>query len=132
MLDACNVEEVVLVVGDEIAFHLSRVHTAVRLRHIDDRQVQIRKNAHRHADQRQDRAQSNTDDGHQDGDGPSHRDVNKPHTISLFCLIQERLQIAPSSCRGQKRAPNVQPCDRVVDLGLGQQPLGLGHFGDGG
>src|SRR6266511_2353400 len=40
-LDTVDVEEMVLVVIRDVPFHLRRAHAAVRLRHIDDGQIQI-------------------------------------------------------------------------------------------
>ena len=40
-LDAVDVEEVVLVVVGDVPLHLRRAHAAVRLRHVDDGQIQV-------------------------------------------------------------------------------------------
>ena len=54
-LDAVDVEEVVLVVVDEIPLHLRRAHAAVRLRDVDDRQIQIGKDVDAHPADGEDR-----------------------------------------------------------------------------
>ena len=48
VLDACDVEKVIFIVVDEKSFHLGRVHTAVRLRHVKDRDAEIREHVSRH------------------------------------------------------------------------------------
>src|SRR3977135_531911 len=49
MLDAGDVEEVVLIIVDDEAFHLRRVHPAVRLGHIQHGHPQIWEDVPRHA-----------------------------------------------------------------------------------
>ena len=58
VIDAGDVEEVILVVVSQVAFHLGRVHAAVRLRHIDGGIAHLREDVHRHAFDGQDGAQS--------------------------------------------------------------------------
>ena len=48
VVDAADVEEVVLVVVGEQPFHLRRVHAAVGLADVDDRQVQVREDVDFH------------------------------------------------------------------------------------
>ncbi len=49
VVNAANVQEVILVIIHEVAFHLGRVHAAIRLRHVDDRFSQVREDIHLHA-----------------------------------------------------------------------------------
>ncbi|MCG3163611.1 MAG: hypothetical protein JMDDDDMK_05050 [Acidobacteria bacterium] len=49
VLDAGDVEEVIFVIRSEKALHLRRIHSAVRLRDVDHRQIEIRKDVHRHS-----------------------------------------------------------------------------------
>jgi hypothetical protein len=46
MLNPGNVEEVILVIGDEEALHLCGRNSAIWLRYIDNRQIEIRKDIH--------------------------------------------------------------------------------------
>jgi len=48
VLDAVDVEEVIFVVVDQVAFHLRGVHAAVGLGHVDDGQVEVRKDVAGH------------------------------------------------------------------------------------
>ena len=57
VIDAGDVEEVILVVVGEVAFHLRRVHAAVRLRDVDGRIADLREDIHRHPLHRQERRQ---------------------------------------------------------------------------
>jgi hypothetical protein len=54
VFDARDVEEMILVVIDEEALHLRRLHPAVRLRDVDHRQIEVREDVHRHPSERQD------------------------------------------------------------------------------
>ena len=44
MMDTADVQEMVLVVVRQEAFHLRRIHTAIRLTYIDHRQIKLREN----------------------------------------------------------------------------------------
>src|SRR6266446_2840119 len=66
MLDAGDVEEVVLVVVGDEPFHLRRVEPAVRLRHVQHGHPQIGEDVPRHAIERQKTQQCNGYDGHQE------------------------------------------------------------------
>ena len=70
-LDAADVEEVVLVVVREMAFHLRGAHAAVGLRDIDDRQIEVRKDVDRHPGDRQDGGERQADHGDDDRDRPA-------------------------------------------------------------
>ena len=58
VIDSGDVEEVILVVISEVAFHLRRVHAAVRLRDVDRGLADLREDVHRHALERRERRQS--------------------------------------------------------------------------
>lgn len=53
VMNAADIQEVVLVVVGEQTFHLCGVHAAIRLAHVNHRQIQTREDVHRHAFQRQ-------------------------------------------------------------------------------
>ena len=53
VVDSRDVEKMVLVIVGQIAFHLRRVHAAIRLSHIDHRQVQAGKDVDSHLPNRQ-------------------------------------------------------------------------------
>ena len=61
VLDAGDVEEVVLVVVRQVAFHLRRIHAAVRLRDVDRRRAELREDVDLHLPDRHDRRQSATE-----------------------------------------------------------------------
>jgi hypothetical protein len=65
MLDAGDVEEMVLVIVDDEPFHLRRVHAAVGLCHVQHGHPQIREDVPRHAIERQKTHQCNGYDHHQ-------------------------------------------------------------------
>ena len=48
VLDARDVEEVILVVVGQVAFHLRRIHAALRLRDVDGGNAQRREDIARH------------------------------------------------------------------------------------
>src|SRR5262245_49245733 len=86
VLDARDVQEVVFVVRDKIALHLRRVHAAVRLRDVDHRQVEVRKDVHRHPRQRENRAERDADDHDKNREWPDERSIDNPHSYG-FPLI---------------------------------------------
>ena len=73
VVDAGDIEEVILVVVSQVSFHLGRVHAAVRLRDVDGRIADLRKDIDRHAPDREDGAQRNGNQGHHDGERPTQR-----------------------------------------------------------
>ena len=73
VVDAGDVEEVILVVVSQVAFHLGRVHAAVRLRHVDGRIADLRKDIDGHALDGQDGAQGDGDQRHDYGERPAQR-----------------------------------------------------------
>src|SRR5262249_54387497 len=71
-----DVKKMILVVGDEIPFHLRGVHSAVWLGHEDDRLIKVGKNIDRHARVSEYRPQRNSYDGNQNSKRSSHRNVD--------------------------------------------------------
>ncbi len=71
MLDAGDVEEVVLIIVDDEPFHLRRVHAAVRLGHIQDGHPKIWKNVPGHPIDRQEAHKRNRYDHRQKRDRAS-------------------------------------------------------------
>jgi hypothetical protein len=47
---------------------------------------------------------------------------------SLACFRKEWLNVSGGGGHAQKRAPDTQAGERIVDLGLCQQTLGFGDF----
>ncbi len=79
MVDAADVEEVVLVMEGEQPFHLRRVHAAVRLDDIDDRQIEIGEDVDLHPGQRQAAADQQARQRHHDRDGVPQRENKGIH-----------------------------------------------------
>ena len=83
VLDAGDVEEVILVIVGEVTLHLRRVHAAVRLRDVDRGNAERRKNIARHLSQGQHTSKTDAQNNHQSGDRATHRGGNEVH----FALI---------------------------------------------
>jgi len=66
VVDAGDVEEVILVVVGQQPFHLGGIHAAVGLRNINDRQVQLGEDVDPHALHREHGATGKRDAGHDD------------------------------------------------------------------
>ena len=79
VLDAGDIEEVILVVVRQVAFHLRRVHSAVRLRDVDRRYSERRKNIARHALQREQGAEHDGDHGDDHGRRAAKGDLDEIH-----------------------------------------------------
>jgi len=79
MLDAGDVEEVILVVVREVAFHLYRVHTAVGLGDIDGGGAEVGEDVGGHALKSKDRTEGDCDYGHEDRDRPPEGRPYQPH-----------------------------------------------------
>jgi hypothetical protein len=79
VMDAVDVEEVILVVVGEQTFHLRRVHATVRLTDIDDRQVEARKDIDLHPLHGQHGAHRQRDKQHHDGDGAAEGERDGIH-----------------------------------------------------
>src|SRR5579875_159319 len=97
VVDAAYVKEVLLIEGDDVTFHLRRIHAAVRLNDRDARQIELGENVHLHARQRQKGEDYGCYYRHHDGDGACHCQPNQPHLLRTplhaIRLGQERLQI---------------------------------------
>ncbi len=89
VVDAGDVEEVVLVVVGEEALHLLRVQAAVGLGHVNDRRVQVGEDVHGHAENGQDGSQHNGNDGHHHRDRMPHREDNRVHRSTLVDAISD-------------------------------------------
>ncbi len=68
MLDAGDVEEVVLVIEGHVAFHLGGIHAAIGLSHVNRRASDLGKNIDRHALHRQQGEECDGDQGHHHGE----------------------------------------------------------------
>src|SRR5207244_2125044 len=79
VVDAADVEEVVLVVVRQQPFHLSGVHAAVGLGDVDDRQVQLGKDVDFHAGESQAASTDDGDDGHHDRDRVPQSENDRVH-----------------------------------------------------
>src|SRR5262249_26375164 len=88
VLDAGDVEEVVLVVIGDESLHLRRVHAAVRLRDVDHRQVQVGEDVDRHARERETREEGDGQDEGDHRDGPTQGAGSEiggiAHVVSYF------------------------------------------------
>src|SRR5579885_1444691 len=78
VLDACDIQKMILIIIDEIAFHLSGRHTTIWLSNINHRQIEIREDVYLHARKGKNSGQSNG----------NHSDDNCNWT--LHCPIRER------------------------------------------
>src|ERR1700688_5189833 len=94
----------VFVVVDEIAFHLRWRHAAVRLRHVDDRQIEIWENINGHAHESEDRAERYADHQHHDRDRTTQGGAQQPHSYRPPCGV------ACKRCRNGCRSP----CDAAT------------------
>jgi hypothetical protein len=79
VVNPADVQEVVLVIVRQQAFHLRRVHPAVGLADVDDRQVQVREDVDRHPERRQDAPQRHGDDGDHHRERAAHREGDRIH-----------------------------------------------------
>jgi len=82
MIDAGDVEEMILVVIRDESFHLRRIHAAVRLRDVNGRRSEIRKNIGGHPSQREVRSERDRQHGHHHSNRPAERNPEQPH-VSL-------------------------------------------------
>src|SRR5215470_5375531 len=108
-LNAGDVEEVIFVVVDEISLHLRWRHPAVWLRHVDYRQVQVRKNIDGHPDKREYRAEGHSDDHNDHRDRVAKRPAEEPHGYRAPCAV------FCNDCRNGARSPcaaatEARPC----------------------
>ena len=123
-LDVVNpgdVEEVILVVVDEITFHLRRVHAAVGLRDDDHREIQVRENVDGGAQVREPRQQPETGRSDEHTDRTAERQVEEPHGGAFLRrneAIDERREVAVDLRQGEQRPPHGEPRNRVIGVRL--------------
>src|SRR5882724_6155604 len=82
----------VFIIRDQITFHLTGIHTAVWLCHVDHGQIQIRKNIDGHSHVGQNRAESYIDDRDHNGDWATQCRIDKPHITSPVCFSARERQ----------------------------------------
>src|SRR5205823_9458106 len=83
VVDTGDVEEVVLVVEGEQAFHLGGVHAAVGLHDVDDRKVEVGEDVDLHPPQGQTAPHEQPGQGDHDGDRSFESKVNRVHRRAL-------------------------------------------------
>src|SRR5262249_22735160 len=76
VVDAADIEEVILVVIGDQSFHLARVHAAVRLGNIDHWQIEPREDVDLDAREGQAASEYDGHHGDHDRDRPPHRELN--------------------------------------------------------
>ena len=79
MLDAGDVEEVILVIVGEVPLHLCWIHAGVGLRDVDRRDAERRKDVTWHRAYRQERSHHQADDEDYHRQRPSHCYLNEVH-----------------------------------------------------
>src|SRR5579883_1115265 len=115
VVDPRDVKEVILVVIRQIAFHLRRIHAAVRLRDVDGRIADLREDVDGHAPDREHRAQRDGDQRGHDSDGPAERRENELHgpTSVRNGRISPAAVAMPSRARQtfrRERASSISAC----------------------
>src|SRR5664280_1614961 len=73
---------VLIIIGEE-AFHLGRVHPSIRLRDVNGRNAQGRKNIARHFPQCERRAKGHSDHRHDDGKRPAQCRLDQSHRKAI-------------------------------------------------
>src|SRR5439155_16467359 len=86
VLNAGDIEEVIFVIRNEEAFHLRRIHAAVWLGHVDNGQIEIRKDVHRHPLVSKDRTERDPYDQNDDHNRTPQCDVDEPHIWRITAL----------------------------------------------
>ena len=81
VMDAVDVEEVVLVVVGDQAFHLTGVHAAVGLSDIDDGEIEQGEDIDFHPTKGQSAACDESDHRHHDGNGAAQCELNGVHSV---------------------------------------------------
>ena len=81
MLDAVQIEEVVLVVIDELCLHLRRRHAAIGLDDVDDRHAELREDVGRRLLEREVGAEHDREHRDHDGDGALERAEDEPDEL---------------------------------------------------
>ena len=79
VVDAGDVEKVVFVVVRQVSLHLRRVHAAVWLADVYDRQVQTGEDVNRHLANCEDAAQRDADKSNDHGKGTIQCEADQPH-----------------------------------------------------
>ena len=102
VLDPGDIEKVVLVVGDEVALHLGGIHSSVRLRDVDDRQVEVREEVDRHPPHCQACPQAEGQHHHQEGDRISQPKNDQVHRVPP--LGERRIDKSPRARDSATRA----------------------------
>ena len=90
VMDAVDVEEVVLVVVGDQPFHLLRVHAAVGLADVDDRQVQGGEDVHLHPAEGQHAGEGDAGDQHHDRDRPAEGGGDRVHRLATQRVVEYR------------------------------------------
>ena len=120
VVDAVDVEEVVLVVVGEQPLHLGRVHAAVRLGDVDDGQIQVREDVDGHAVNGQAAAQDDGDHEHHDGERPSQGEDDRIHEIvpSRHVILKLLRTMMPTSNPGlpSRRKSPQSPALETADV----------------
>ena len=81
VVDAGDVEKVVLVIVGQVAFHLRRVHAAIGLGHVDHRQVEAGKDVDRHEHDCQQTGQRDGRHGNDHRNRTPQRRLDQPHKV---------------------------------------------------
>jgi len=84
VVDAGDVEEVVLVIVGEQPLHLGGVHAAVRLGDVDDREVQVREDVDGHPEEGEAAPECDGDDEHHHGERSPHGEDDGVHETGPF------------------------------------------------
>src|SRR5262249_2417613 len=79
VLDARDIEEVILVIADELPFHLRRRHAREWLNDVDDRHPEVRKDIDRRAPDGETCGQQNRECRHDAGRRAAQRANDEPH-----------------------------------------------------
>ena len=130
VIDAGDVEEVILVVVSEVAFHLRGVHAAVGLRDVDGGVADLREDVDRHALEREDGAERDGDQRDHYGDRSAESGQDEAHVGLPAGLGHEGLNVAGGGGHAEQSAPDAEAGQGIVDLGLREQALRFGDFVD--
>ena len=80
--DSVDIEEMVFVVIRDKALHLLRTHTPIRLRNVDDREIQIREDIHARPQDGQNGRKAQGNYKNENCNRASERCANEPHGVS--------------------------------------------------
>ncbi len=125
VIDARDVEEMILVVVSQIAFHLGRVHTAVRLRHVDGRIADLREDIDGHAFDGQDGAQGDGDQGHDHGDRSASAPLKRGACSSDRPPLRKGWMSPRAACHSSSARHTFRRASASSISRLHQQPLRL-------